>query len=391
MKLYEYEGKQIFNQAGIPIPRGTAVYTLQDASKAAQETGYPVVVKSQVMRGGRGKAGGIKFATDEQELLQSVKELQSMELSGERVEIILIEEKLDIAREFYMGITLDPRKSLPLLMVSAQGGMDIEQVAREYPHQLFKMHLDPLAPPRLNNMLDLLLKTGLQGSQLVQAAKVLYNLVRCYFKYDAITAEINPLVIDASGNVVAADSKLEIDDSALYRVKAVQDFNRKSEISDPIEAEAKSLGISYVGLGKGNIGLIAGGAGLGMASMDMIWAHGGSPANFLDLGGDATMEKTANALRVVLKTPGVEGVFINLFGGINNCEQMAKGISLVIDELQPTQTIVVKMRGHSQDEGWAILESINVPTVKFGTTEEAVILLLEQMINKGVTDDGYTN
>jgi succinyl-CoA synthetase beta subunit len=389
MKLYEFEGKQIFSQAGIPTPRGTAVRTAQAAVEAAWEIGYPVVVKSQVLRGGRGKAGGIKFAANEQELVQAVAELQSMELSGERVEIILIEEKLDIAREFYMGITLDPRESLPLLMVSAQGGMDIEQVARDYPHQLFKMHLDPLAQPRMSQMLDLLLKTGLQGKQLVQAAKILHNLVRCYFAYNAITAEINPLVIDASGNVLAADSKVEIDDSALFRIKAVQGFERKTEISDPLEAEAKSLGISYVGMGKGNIGLIAGGAGLGMASMDMISAHGGVPANFLDLGGDATMEKTADALRVVLKTPGVEGVFINLFGGINNCEQMAKGIAQVIDELQPTQAIVVKMRGHSQDEGWAILESKNIPIIKFGTTEEAVILLLEQMNKKRVTDHGH--
>lgn len=389
MKLYEFEGKQIFSQAGIPVPSGAAVRTPEAAVETARKIGFPVVVKSQVLRGGRGKAGGIKFVADERELVRAFADLQSLKLSGELVEIILIEEKLDVAREFYLGITLDPRESLPLLMVSAQGGMDIEQVARDYPQRLFKTHLDPLAAYRLHQALDLLLKTGLQGRQLVQAAKILHNLVRCYFEHNALTAEINPLVIDASGNVMAADSKIEIDDSALFKIKAVQGFERKTDISDPLEAEAKSLGISYVGMDKGNIGLIAGGAGLGMASMDMIWAHGGAPANFLDLGGDATMEKTANALRVVLKTSGVKGVFINLFGGINNCEQMARGVVRVINELQPTQAIVVKMRGHSQDEGWAILESENIPIIKFGTTEEAVILLLEQMNKKRVTDHGY--
>lgn len=390
MKLYEYEGKQVFSQSGIPIPRGNAVQDIESARKAAHETGYPVVVKSQVLRGGRGKSGGIKFASNEPELEACVKELLAMELSGEPVETVLIEEKLNIAREFYMGITLDPKSLLPLLMVSAQGGMDIEQVAKDYPHQLFKVHLNPLQKPKLYKMMDLLLKTGLKGKELVQASKILLNLVCCYFTNNAITAEINPLVIDAEGNVIAADSKIEIDDNAIFRVRAIENFKRKQDITDPLEAEAKSKGISYVGMGYGNIGLIAGGAGLGMASMDMISAHGGAPANFLDLGGDATMDKTAEALRIVLKTPGVQGVFINLFGGINNCEQMAKGISQVIDELKPPQAIVVKMRGHSQEEGWAILKSKSIPIIKLGTTEEAVLLLLQEMNKKGVTINGYT-
>lgn len=383
MKLFEYEGKQVFSRAGIPVPLGTAVQDMENALRAANETGYPVVVKSQVLRGGRGKSGGIKFAANDTELEESVKELLAMELSGERVKTVLIEEKLNIAREFYMGITLDPQSLLPLLMVSARGGMDIEQVAKDYPDQLFKIYLNPIRKPRLYQMIDLLLKTGLGGKELVQAAKILFNLVECYFDLNAITAEINPLVIDAEGKVVAADSKIEVDDNALFRVKAVAGFKREDEVMDPLEAEAKSKGISYVGMGYGNIGLIAGGAGLGMASMDMISAHGGTPANFLDLGGDATMEKTAEALRIVLKTPGVQGVFINLFGGINNCEQMAKGIAMVMDELDPTQAIVVKMRGHSQEEGWAILESRNIPVIKLGTTEEAVLLLLQEMNSRG--------
>ncbi|MHB8917066.1 MAG: ATP-grasp domain-containing protein, partial [Desulfocucumaceae bacterium] len=188
---------------------------------------------------------------------------------------------------------------------------------------------------------------------------------------------------DEEGTVLAADSKIEIDDSALFRVKSVSCFKRKEEIPDPFEAEAKSFGVSYVGMGNGNIGLIAGGAGLGMASMDMISAYGGEPVNFLDLGGGATADKTAASLKIVLKTPGVRGILINLFGGINNCEHMANGIARVVDEIKPLQTIVVKMRGHSQEEGWAILEKRNIPLVKYGTTEEAVRLLMQEMKKEG--------
>lgn len=383
MKLYEFEGKTIFREMNIPVPKGKVISSLDEAKEAAAEAGYPLVVKSQVLRGGRGKAGGIKFAENEDELGRAVNELMCMEISGEKIEKLLIEEKLKISREFYMGITLDPKSSLPLLMISAQGGMDIEHIAKEYPHQLFKMYLDPLKKPRQYEMIDLLLKTGLKGKLLVQMSRVLHNLTECYLKFNAITTEINPLVICEDDTVIAADSKVEIDDLALFRIKAVSNFERKEELLDPLESEAKAAGVSYVGMGKGNIGLISGGAGLGMASMDMISAHGGVSANFLDLGGDATTEKTAEALRIVLKTPGVKGVLLNLFGGINNCEHMAKGIISVVDEFKPTQAIVVKMRGHSQDEGWAILESRNIPLIKHGTTEEAVVLLMKEMEKEG--------
>lgn len=383
MKLYEFEGKTIFREMTIPVPRGKVANNLDEAKNAAAELGYPIVVKSQVLSGGRGKAGAVKFAENESEMVNVVNGLLGMQISGERAEKLLVEEKIKISREFYMGITLEPQSSLPLLMISAQGGMDIEHIAKNYPHQLFKMHLDPVQRPKNHQMIDILLKTGLNGKVLTQAANILSRLVECYFKYDCVTVEINPLIIDEEGNVLAADSKIEIDDSALFRVKSVSCFKRKEEIPDPFEAEAKSFGVSYVGMGNGNIGLIAGGAGLGMASMDMISAYGGEPVNFLDLGGGATADKTAASLKIVLKTPGVRGILINLFGGINNCEHMANGIARVVDELKPLQTIVVKMRGHSQEEGWAILEKRNIPLVKYGTTEEAVRLLMQEMKKEG--------
>ena len=188
----------------------------------------------------------------------------------------------------------------------------------------------------------------------------------------------------------AADAKLEIDDSALGRRKEAASFTRRERLLDPLEAEAKAGDIAYVRMDGGNVGLVSGGAGLGMASMDMIFVHGGAPANFLDLGGNATQERTAAALRIVLKTPGVEGILINLFGGINNCESMAKGIAQVLDALHPPQAIVVKMRGHSQDKGWAILEARQIPIVKFGTTEEAVLLLMAKLKERGVRGSVHT-
>jgi len=383
MKLYEFEGKSLFRKMDIPTPRGYVARDLEEAKNSANKSGYPVAVKSQVLGGGRGKAGGIKFIENEEELIHCANEMFGMPCVDGKVEKLLIEEKLSIAHEIYVGITLDPQSSLPLLMISTQGGMDIEEVAQTFPHKVFRKPLDPIKPQRLYHMMEIVLKTGLRGKEMVQVSKILLNLVNCYFKYEAITAEINPLIIDLEGKAFAADSKVEIDDSALFRMREVSSFERNTEALDPLEAEAKAAGVSYVGMDKGNIGLIAGGAGLGMASMDMISAHGGAPANFLDLGGDATPGKTATSLRIVLKTPGVEGVLINAFGGINNCEAMARGIIRVIEELNPPQSIVVKMRGHSQEEGWALLEAGNIPIVKFGTTEEAVILLLKEMRKKG--------
>jgi succinyl-CoA synthetase beta subunit len=233
--------------------------------------------------------------------------------------------------------------------------------------------------------MNLVLKTGKTGKKMVQISKVLVNLVACYYKFDAITAEINPLIIDTDGNAIAADAKFEIDDSSLFRLEEVKTFYRGQEnIEDPLEIKAQEAGVSYVRLGNGNIGLIADGAGVSMATMDMVFEYGGEPSNFLDLGGSVTPRKTADALKIVLSTPGVEGVFVNVFGGINDCAEMAQGIADVIDELNPSQQITVKMRGHSQDKGWEILEAKNIPLIKYGTTEEGVKLLLDEMEKKGV-------
>lgn len=385
MKLYEFEGKLLFQKAGIPTPEGITVRSSDQALAGLDKLCFPLAVKSQVLRGGRGKAGGIRFADTKDELVSCVNELLAMDIGGEKVTKVLIEEKLSIDSEFYAGITFDPRELTPLLIISDQGGVDIEQVAASDPDKVIQYRLDPTDPPKFFDLMNLVLKTGVTGKKMVQISKVLVSLVNCFFKFNAITAEINPLVIDKNGAAIAADAKFDVDDSALYRLPEVKSFHRgKEDIEDPLEQAATDAGVSYVSLGNGNIGLIAGGAGVGMATMDMVFEYGGEPVNFLDLGGSATPKKTADALKIVLSTPGVEGVFVNVFGGINNCEEMAQGISDVIDELNPTQQITVKMRGHSQDEGWAILEAKNIPLIKFGTTEEGVKLLLDEMEKKGV-------
>lgn len=385
MKLYEFEGKSLFRKTGIPTPDGIIVKSREEALSSVNVLSFPVVVKSQVLRGGRGKAGGIKFADSREELSSCVDELFAMDMGGEQVTTILIENKLSIDSEFYAGITFDPVESTPLLIISSQGGIDIEQVSKSTPEKLIKLHLDPGDPPQFFDLMNLVLKTGITGKKMVQISKVLVNLVACYYKFDAITAEINPLIIDTDGNAIAADAKFEIDDSSLFRLKEVKTFYRGQEnIEDPLEIKAQEAGVSYVRLGNGNIGLIAGGAGVGMATMDMVFEYGGEPANFLDLGGSVTPKKTADALKIVLSTPGVDGVFINVFGGINDCAEMAQGIADVIDELNPGQQITVKMRGHSQDKGWEILEAKNIPLIKYGTTEDGVKLLLDEMEKKGV-------
>ena len=380
MKLYEFEGKILFEKMGIPTPQGFVAADLIEARDAAERIGYPVVVKSQILRGGRGKAGGISFADNPDELTRRVEEILGMQIGSEKVEKLLIEEQLEVGREFYLGITFDPQTAMPLMMVSAHGGMEIEAVAKDLPDEIFQKQLDPMQTFRLHHMLAMVQKTGLYQTALVKVADILLKLVNGYFKYDTITAEINPLIIDKKGQVWAADAKMEIDDSALYRQSRIQNFERQESTMNPLELEAQAAGVSYVRLSEeGNIGLIAGGAGVGMATMDTVYHYGGVPANFLDLGGIATAEKTAAALKIVLKTPGVQGVFLNAFGGINNCREMAEGVVRVIEELNPPQTITVKMRGHSQEKGWALLAARQIPVVKYGTTEEGILLLLEEM------------
>ncbi len=382
MKLYEFEGKQLFRNMGIPVPEGDVAASVDEARTIAARIGYPVVVKSQILSGGRGKSGGIQFAASETELTDKAERLIGADISAETVQRLLIEKKVDRIREYYAGITLDPKESSPMLMVSAKGGIDVEEVAHRMPEHLHSLMLDPTGSVQLYHLLEVVSKTGATGKELVGISRILQKTVSCYYGYDAFTVEINPLMVGTDAALYAADSKIEVDDSALFRLPEIKALKRSGKVKDSLEAQARDAGLSYITMDRGNIGIISSGAGLAMSSMDMVLRHGGRPANFLDLGGGASPEKAGSALKIVLKTPGVEGVLFNVFGGANNCEQMAKGIVQAIDELTPPQTIMVKMRGYSQDDGWRLLEDRGVPIVKYGTTEEAVETLIAEMRKK---------
>ncbi len=375
MKLYEHEGKQLLRALGIRVPDGGTVAHPDALDPVLERIGLPVVVKAQVLRGGRGKAGAVRFAAARAEAAAVAADLLGRDIGAERVETVLVEQKLPVAAELYAGVTVDPATGEPVLLLSSAGGMDVEEAAGRDP-RFQRARLDALHPPALHEILALCKRAGVSGAALRPIAETVRGLATGYFRFDALTAEINPLVLTRDDRVYAADAKFELDDSALYRrdLPFTRPTGRRD--MDPYEAEALDQGLAYVRTGEGRIGVIAGGAGLCMASMDVIAAHGMKAANFMDLGGGASRETTAAALRMVLKTPGVRAVFMNVFGGINNCEIMAHGVSDALGAARPRIPIVVKMRGHSQEEGWRILERLGIPIVKHGTTEDAVALLM---------------
>ena len=383
MRLFEYESRDIFVKHGIKVPSAVLVHSVDDALKAAGTLAYPVVVKSQVLTGGRGKAGGVRFAADQAELIEHTGRILGSVIQGEKTESVLLSRKVDISRELYAGITFDPQNGLPALMFSTSGGVDIEEVARVTPEKVLTMHLSPTQPVREFRIIDFLRGSDLPSELLPKLAQVLHKLIEAFYSSDATTAEINPLAVTPEGGVVALDSKMVIDDSALVRQQIVQRF----EAGTPLEARARSAGLNYVQL-DGNIAVLGSGAGLAMATMDFISHYGAAPACFLDTGGGISSEKMAEALRICLATPGVEAVLVNAFGGINNCEWMGRGIANVIDEDKPTKKILVKMRGHSQNEGWKLLEDRRIPVVKFGTTEEAVKQIVELVARDALVGKG---
>ncbi|MHB1651313.1 MAG: ADP-forming succinate--CoA ligase subunit beta [Desulfitobacteriaceae bacterium] len=378
MRLLEYEGKELFKHYGLTVQQGILARTPEEAVAASEEIGYPVVLKAQVLAGGRGKAGGVKFAHTAEEAFETSRNILGMTIKNEITECLLVTEMCDIAQELYAGITIDPSVGLPILIFSSKGGVDIEQVAKESPEKLLKLHLVPTELLRQYNIIDFLRKSDLAVELLPKVAKEILQLISVFYGADATTAEINPLVVTKDREILALDAKAVIDDAALKRQSR---FKSKMEKCSLLEERARKIGVNYVPLA-GNIAVIAGGAGLAMATMDLVSHFQGKPASFLDTGGGISSERMAEALRISLATPGVEGVIINVFGGINNCQIMAKGIAEVIDEDQPSAQIVVKMRGHSQDEGWKILEERNVSIIKFGTSEEAVQSLLTRVGGK---------
>ena len=372
MRMLEYEGKEILRKHGIATTPERVASSVEEALAAGRDLGFPVVVKAQVLAGGRGKAGGVKLVKTPDELRAAADAILGMEIKGERCEKLLVAKACGIEKEFYAGLTIDAGAGCPVLIFSMEGGVEIEEVARQTPEKVRTLHLSSLCPPRRHVILDEVRKAGVSGPLLGKVATVVQQLVEAFFANDCTTLEINPLAVTSEGAVIALDAKSVIDDSALKRQNLVQ---TDSVPANDLERRAQDIRVNYVTL-DGHVAIIAGGAGLAMATMDMVNFQNSKAASFMDLGGGISADNMAEALRISLATKGVRGVVINIFGGINNCHEISKGIVEVIDKDKPAAAIVVKMRGHSQDQGWALLEERNIPIVKYGTTRDAVQTLL---------------
>jgi succinyl-CoA synthetase beta subunit len=371
LRLLEFDGKNIFRKYGIPVPEGKFLGSAGELEKEAAALSYPCLFKAQMFSGGRGKAGLIQRIPSAEEANKA----GAMILARENVRGILAEELVPIRRELFAAVALDRKLAAPVLMFTTQGGMEVESLP---PEAMGRVPFEDGAGWNFHRFLDLLLPLGLRGKILVQTAAVLRALGRLFFEEDALSVEINPLTVSGEEKVLALDAKVTLDDGALFRHPAWREMKSFGlEDGEGLEGEARKARLSYVSISGGTIGVIAGGAGLGMATMDAVFLQGGKPGAFIDIGGGVAEESMAEAVRIARQTEGVKGLLINVFGGINNCQIMARGIVRDVQR-QGTDRIplVVKTRGHFQEEGWAILEGNQVPVVKFGTTEEAVSLLL---------------
>jgi succinyl-CoA synthetase beta subunit len=352
--LVEYQGKQYFARFGIPISAGRVADTVDDAVAAADFVGYPVVVKAQVQVGGRGKAGGVKLAADRDEARRYASGILGLDIKGHVVRRLWIEHATDIAKEYYAGFTLDRAAKMHLAMVSARGGIDIEQVAEETPEAIVRLHIDPLDGLDYAGALQLVTDAGLDVQALEQAADVLVDLYRCYIEGDADLVEVNPLVLTTEGRVHVLDAKVTLDDDAAFRHPEWSEFEEIGDV-DPRERLAKQYGLQYIGL-DGAVGIIANGAGLAMSTLDVVNQVGGSAANFLDIGGGANADVMANALEVINTDDNVRAILVNIFGGIVRCDEVARGILAALDRVELRSPIVLRLDGTNSVEARSILQ-----------------------------------
>jgi succinyl-CoA synthetase beta subunit len=352
LNLHEYQSKELFRAAGIPVPPGEVASSVEDALQAAERFGYPVVVKAQVLTGGRGKAGGVKVVRSGEDLSREAGRILGMELRGLKVSRVLITPSADIAREYYAGIVLDRGNEAPLLMVSPAGGIDIEEVARATPEKILRMPIDARGLPAYRARAAARFLDKDPGIQ-KRIIPILIRLVRAYHDQDASLAEINPLVVTKTGEVLALDAKIVIDDNALDRHPDLASM-RDLSAEDPGEIEARARGLSYVKL-DGTIGCVVNGAGLAMATMDLIQFHGGKPANFLDIGGSSNPDKVEAAMHILTSDTRVRAVLFNIFGGITRCDDVARGLLLALDRLDVRIPIVIRLTGTNEREAREIL------------------------------------
>ncbi len=360
MKLHEYQSKRIFAQYGVPIPNGEVATTPAEAKAIAEKLGGRVVVKSQVLVGGRGKAGGVKLANNPAEAEAVAQKILGMDIKGLTVEKVLVDEAADIKQEIYLGIVIDRAIHKPVFIASSEGGVEIEIVAKENPDAIIHLPIDPLLGMQDFQARNLAFDLGLRGKLINQFVKIAKGLYQAFINSDASLAEINPLVVTGEGKLLAVDGKMLLDDNALYRHPDLEAMRDRQE-EDESERIAREAGLSFVKL-DGEIGCMVNGAGLAMATMDIVKHYGAEPANFLDIGGGAKAEKVATALRIILADPKVKAVLFNIFGGITRGDEVANGILQALEEVKTDIPMVARLVGTNEAEGRAILQAANFPS-----------------------------
>jgi len=360
--LYEYQGKGLFKRFGIPVSEGRLATTPGEARAAAEELGGPVVVKAQVLTGGRGKAGGVKLADDSADAEAKAKDILGLDIRGHVVRKLWIEQASDIAKEYYLSLTFDRGAKQPLYMLTTEGGVEIEQVAEENPDALARLHVDPLEGFQPYQARRLIYGAGIDDpSEQKQILAIIEKLYRCFVEADAMLCEVNPLIVTPDGEVRALDSKFTVDDSALLRHPDIAEM-RDVEAADPQERFAREKGVTYVKL-DGDVGILGNGAGLSMSTVDVVVVAGGRPANFCDLGGGGDAQGVVDALEVITSDEQVRSIFFNIFGGITRCDEVARGILAALDQMKIELPIVVRLDGTNAEEGRQILADAAPPNL----------------------------
>jgi succinyl-CoA synthetase beta subunit len=361
MDLLEYQGKQLFARHGLKVSSGEAVTTVDDAARAAGTVGYPVVVKAQVLIGGRGKAGGVKLAADEEQVREHAGNILGMDIHGHTVRTLWIEHASDIATEYYASVLLDRSAKRPLVMFSVEGGVDIEEVADKSPEKLIRHHVEELRGLTREEAVQIARDGGADADVIEGVADALLALYEVWLQEDATLAEINPLIVTPEREVKALDAKVSLDGNALFRHPENQSLS-DSENEDPIERRASEQGVQYVKL-DGDIGILGNGAGLVMSTLDVVAQAGGSPANFLDAGGGSDAEKIKQAVELILANDAVKAVLFNIFGGITRCDEVAKGLIAAFAEIKPSVPFVVRLDGTNDVEGRRLLQEAELGNV----------------------------
>jgi succinyl-CoA synthetase beta subunit len=361
MDLLEYQGKQLFARHGVPVPKGAPATTPEQAASAADELGYPCVIKAQVLIGGRGKAGGIKLANNRSEADAHARAILGMDIRGHTVHEVWVEEASDIASEYYASIVFDRSAKKPLVMLSTQGGMDIEEVAERDPTAIAKLHVDPLLGFQDFHARRLAFDAGVDADVVRGVGALLSKLYAAFVAEEAMLVEVNPMIVTGARAVTALDAKVTLDDNALFRHPANAELRDVSG-EDPQERMARQRGLTYVKL-DGNVGILGNGAGLVMSTLDVVAQAGGSPANFLDAGGGAKAEEITSAVEVILSNENVSAVLFNIFGGITRCDEVARGLIEAFDQIKPDVPFVVRLDGTNDQEGRALLADANLPNV----------------------------